>query len=209
MFRAHFVRYLNITCDIISDITYDMTDIYDIITLYTMSYLILHMILSQVYMKLHVISYVMSYVRCDITCHKRYHMWHHVWYHVWYWFSRFTRFLGHDVICEMRLKHVISPHILYDIMTQETGKSISHMKSWCISRDKQHDITIMWCTRLISRDKLLWYHHYVIYWLYFCVNLWCHVWCDLVGGGLVLVARAMVLHLHWPAPPALMPWLDW
>ncbi len=91
-----------------------------------------------------------------------YHMWYHMWYHVWY---RFTRFLGHDVVCEMRLKHMISPLILYAIMTQETGKSISHMTSWCTSRDKQHDITIMWCTRLISRDKLLWYDHYVIYWL--------------------------------------------
>ncbi len=171
-----------------------------------MWYHIWYFILSQVYMKLHVISYVMSYFRCDITCHEWYHKWHHVWYHVWY---QITLFLGHGVIREMRLKHVISPHILYDIMTQETGKSISHMTSWCISCDKQHDITIMWCTRLISLDKLLWYHHYVIYWLYFCVHLWCHMWCDLVGGGLVLVACAMVHHLQWPAPPALMPWLDW
>ncbi len=36
----------------------------------------------------------------------------------------FTRFLGHDVICEMSLEHMKLTHILYDIMTQEMGKSI-------------------------------------------------------------------------------------
>ena len=113
-------------------------------------------------------------------------MWYHVWYHMWYWF---THFLGHDVICEMRLNHVKSTHILYDIMTQEMGKSISHMTSWPISRDKAYDITYVWYTRLISRDKLLWHHICVISWLYLNC-LWFHMWCDLIGGGQVLVAGA-------------------
>ena len=123
-------------------------------------------------------------ISCDIT------IWYHIWYHVWY---GFTHSLGHVIL---RFFH----DILYDIMlfwryhmTQRMYKTISHMITYVIS-----------C-------NFAWYHHYVISHNCDVIEIiWCHKWCDLGGGGLVqLVARTMVLHLHWPAPPALMPRLDW
>ena len=68
-------------------------------------------------------------------------LWYHIWYHMWYWF---TRFLGHVISSIFHdITHDIMPFSLHH-MTQETGKSISHMISYVIS-----------C-------KTQWFHNYVI-----------------------------------------------